>query len=53
VDKYDEAAQRFLGKPASELAWGPKIERPGVMGLIEVDDVVQRFEAFAASCGLA
>ncbi|MCX7512485.1 glycosyltransferase family 9 protein [Frateuria sp. STR12] len=53
VDKYDEAARRFLGKPASELAWGTKIERPGVMGLIEVDDVVERFEAFAESRGLA
>jgi len=47
VDKYDEAARRYLDKPASELAWGTKIERPGVMGLIEVDDVIERFEAFA------
>ncbi|WP_424683899.1 glycosyltransferase family 9 protein [Frateuria sp. YIM B11624] len=52
VDKYDEAARRFLGKPASELAWGTKIERPGVMGLIGVDDVVERFEAFASSHAL-
>jgi heptosyltransferase I len=52
VDKYDAAARQFLGKPANELAWGTKIERPGVMGLIEVDDVVDRFEAFAASSGL-
>jgi len=53
VDKYDEAARRFLGKPASELAWGTKIERPGVMGLIGVDDVLERFEAFASSRGLS
>ena len=53
VDKYDEAAQRYLGKPASGLAWGTKIERPGVMGLIEADHVIERFEAFALSRGLA
>jgi heptosyltransferase I len=53
VDKYGEAALRFLGKPASELAWGTKIERQGVMDLIGVDDVVERFEAFASSRRLA
>ncbi|MBD8874012.1 glycosyltransferase family 9 protein [Rhodanobacter sp. DHB23] len=53
VDKYDEAARRFLGKPASELAWGTKIEKPGVMDLIAVDDVIERFEAAASHLGLA
>jgi heptosyltransferase I len=52
VDKYDEAARRYLGKPASELAWGSKIEKPGVMDLIGVDDVVERFEAVARELGL-
>jgi heptosyltransferase I len=52
VNRYDDAARRFLGKPASELAWGAKIEKPGVMDLITVDDVVERFEAFAAERGL-
>jgi len=45
VDKYDEAARKYLGKPASELSWGRKIEKPGVMELITVDDVIERFEA--------
>jgi heptosyltransferase I len=53
VDKYDAAARQFLGRPASELAWGTKIERPGVMDLIEVGDVIERFEAYASSRGLA
>lgn len=53
VDKYDEAARRYLGKPASAIAWGTKIERPGVMDLIAVDDVLERFEAFAATAALA
>ncbi len=46
VDRYDAAARRFRGKPASELAWGTKLEYPGVMDLIEVDDVIERLEAF-------
>ena len=53
VDKYDEAARKYLGKPASELAWGTKIEKPGVMDLIGVDDAVERFEAAASHLGLA
>lgn len=48
VNKYDEAARKYLGKPASEIAWGSKIEREGVMDLIGIDDVIERFEAFAA-----
>jgi len=48
VDRYDDAARRFLGKPAAELGWGRKIERPGVMDLITVDDVVSAFERFVA-----
>jgi heptosyltransferase I len=47
VDKYDAAARRYLGKPASTIPWGTKIERPGVMDLIGVDDVIERFEAAA------
>ncbi|RUL66215.1 lipopolysaccharide heptosyltransferase family protein [Dyella dinghuensis] len=48
VDKYDAASRKYLGKPASEIPWGSKIERPGVMELIEVNDVIDRFEAAAA-----
>ncbi|MCP1375939.1 glycosyltransferase family 9 protein [Dyella lutea] len=53
VNRYDDAARRFLGKPANELAWGAKIEKPGVMDLITVDDVVERFEAFASHLDLS
>ncbi|BFI96445.1 MAG: glycosyltransferase family 9 protein [Rhodanobacter sp.] len=52
VDKYDEAARKYFGKPAGELAWGTKIEKPGVMDLIGVDDVVERFEAASAHLGI-
>ena len=47
VNKYDEAARKYLGKPASEIPWGSKIEKPGVMDLIGVDDVIERFEVAA------
>ncbi|HEY3520906.1 MAG TPA: glycosyltransferase family 9 protein [Rhodanobacteraceae bacterium] len=45
VDRYDAAARRFLHKSAAEIPWGAKIEQPGVMDLVEVDDVVDRLEA--------
>lgn len=47
VNRYDDAARKFLGKPASEIPWGTKIEKPGVMDLVEVSDMVDRFEACA------
>jgi len=52
VDKYDEASRKFLGKPASEIPWGTKIEKPGVMDLVRVDEMIERFEACATHLGL-
>lgn len=48
VDKYDAAARKFLGKPASELEWGTKIESDGVMELIGVADAIAAFERYRA-----
>jgi heptosyltransferase I len=45
VDKYDAAARKYLGKPAAQIAWTTKIERPGVMELIEVRDVTEKLDA--------
>ncbi|HLS80137.1 MAG TPA: glycosyltransferase family 9 protein, partial [Steroidobacter sp.] len=42
VDKYEAAAQRLLGQPASRLPWTTKIEKPGVMDLITPDDVIKK-----------
>ena len=47
VDRYDAAARKFRRKPAEALAWGTKLEYPGVMDLIEVDDVLERLASFA------
>jgi len=52
VDKYDAAARKFLRKPASDIPWGTKIEFPGVTDLIEVDDMIDRFEACREFLGL-
>lgn len=48
VNRYAQAAERFEGKPASALRWGKRVEHPGVMDLIAVEDVIERFEALAA-----
>jgi heptosyltransferase I len=49
VNHYDEAARRFIGKPAAQLRWGKRVEFPGVMELIPVEEVIGRFDACAAS----
>jgi len=48
VDRYDAAARKYLGRPAAELPWGTKIEREGVMDLIETEAVIERFDAYAS-----
>jgi heptosyltransferase I len=49
VNRYADAAQRFLGKPASDLRWGRRIEFPGVMDLVTAEEVVNRFDAFVVA----
>ena len=49
VDRYDAAARRYLGRPAGELPWPTKIERPGVMDLVETQDVIERLDALVAA----
>ena len=48
VDAYQAAAQKFLGKSAAELPWTQKIERPGVMELIEVAAVTAKLDELLA-----
>lgn len=45
VDKYDVAARRLLHRPATELPWTTKIERPGVMDLITPDEVTKKMHS--------
>ncbi len=51
VDKYGAAAQKYLGKPADQIPWTTKIERRGVMDLIDVNDVTAKLDALLASIG--
>jgi heptosyltransferase I len=53
VNRYDEAARKFLGKPAALLPWGKRVEFPGVMDLISTEEVVERFERFRTDAGMA
>jgi len=47
VDRYDDAARRYLGKPAAALPWGTRIEADGVMDLVTVEDGIAAFERYA------
>ncbi len=45
VDRYDAASRKYLGRPAAQIPWTTKIERPGVMDLIEVGDAAEKLDA--------
>jgi len=46
VNRFPEAAQQFMGKEPEQLAWWVKIEKPGVMDLIQPGDVIARLDEF-------
>jgi heptosyltransferase I len=46
VDRYDDAARKYRGKPAAALKWGTRIEADDVMDLIRVEDAVAAFERY-------
>jgi len=48
VDRYDDAARKYLRRPAAGLKWGTKIEFDGVMDLVTVEDAVAAFERYRA-----
>ncbi|MEO8307104.1 MAG: glycosyltransferase family 9 protein [Pseudomonadota bacterium] len=55
VDAYDRAAQQFLKRKPQQLEWTRKIELPGVMDLIRVDQVIAQLRRLlvAVSTGRA
>jgi heptosyltransferase I len=53
VDKYADAARMVYGKPPEGIPWTAKIERPGVMELIDVPAVTQRLDALLATLNTA
>jgi heptosyltransferase I len=44
VNKYDEAARRFLKRSADEIPWHTKVEKKGVMDLITPADVNRKLD---------
>ncbi len=49
VDRYEKAASRLLNRSARRLSWTEKIERPGVMDLIEIDDAIEKVDELMAA----
>jgi heptosyltransferase I len=48
VDEYAQAARRFRGRAAAELPWSEKIEEPGVMDLIGIEQVTAKLDELLA-----
>jgi heptosyltransferase I len=51
VDRYATAARQFRQSTPEALPWTTKIEVPGVMDLITVDDVTERLDALMGVVG--
>ena len=49
VNAYPQAAMKFMGKAPGELPWTTKIEKPGVMDLIEVPAVTAKLDELMAT----
>lgn len=51
INRYPQAAKQFLGKSSDALPWGKRVEFPGVMALIGVDEVIACFDRYCADHG--
>ncbi len=48
VDEFPQAAEIFLKTSADQLPWGSKIEKAGVMDLIQLEDVKRKLDQVMA-----
>lgn len=48
VNHYAEAARRFFKRDPATLRWGQRLEKPGVMALIQSAEVIERLELWAS-----
>jgi len=48
VNRFPEAARKFMGREPEELPWSVKIEKPGVMDLIRPEEVTEMLDRFMA-----
>lgn len=46
ADRFEDAARQFRKKEAEDLRWGTRIEEPGVMDLVQPEDVFERMRAW-------
>ena len=46
VNRYPDAAKRYLGKNVSELRWGQRVRHPEAMELITISDVTDKIDEF-------
>ncbi|HMB38691.1 MAG TPA: glycosyltransferase family 9 protein [Wenzhouxiangellaceae bacterium] len=44
VDRFPEACRRFLGREPEQVKWGKRIEKSGVMDLVEPEAVIERLK---------
>ena len=44
VDHFEEAARRYRDSTPEALRWGTRIEQPGVMDLVEIDEVTAKLD---------
>lgn len=46
INRYPDAALKYLGKPVEQLRWGQRVRHPGAMSLITVSDVIDKIDVF-------
>ena len=51
VDQFENAANKFRGKPAEELRWGTRINDAGIMDLVETDAVIEKLDWWGKGLG--
>jgi heptosyltransferase I len=46
VNRYPDAAEKYLGKSVEQLRWGQRVRHPDAMNLVTVADVIDRIDGF-------
>lgn len=49
INHFDDAARQHLHREPEQLAWGRRIEFPGVMDRIQIDEVRERLDSLLAT----
>ena len=48
VDRYPDALRKYTGNTIEQARWGTRVEYPGAMELIEVEDVCSKLDEWVA-----